>query len=229
MRNYAPEKYSIWKKNYISYRRLWLDACLEAFSAEMRGFVIDLGGKREKKRGSFRPPEDKARVWWYINLDPNTTPNVFADVNQTPLISESVDCIICTEVLEHIPNPKSCVNEIYRLLIKGGTAFVSIPFIYPIHADPFDFQRFTEDGLLNLFGDFSEVEIFQMGSFPGVLGMLIEIGIEGIPKDSILRRSIRWSLIWIARWLCWFDLSTAGKKNLVWNKFTTGYFVKAVR
>jgi SAM-dependent methyltransferase len=229
MTNHIPEKSTIWKKGYISYRRLWLDACLEAYTAEMRGFVIDLGGKREKKRGSFHPPEEQARAWWYINLDPNASPNIFADVNQTPVSSGSVDCIICTEVLEHIPDPHACVNEIFRLLRNGGTVFVSVPFIYPIHADPFDFQRFTEDGLRNLFGDFSQVEIFQMGSYPGTLGMLIEIGIEGIPRKAIFPRIVRWSLRWVARWLCWYDLHIQSRDNPVWQKYTTGYFLKAIR
>jgi len=231
MSKYVPARSAVWEKGYISYRRLWLDSCLEASSDEMRGIVIDLGGKREKKqkRGTFKPPEEKARAWWYINLDRNTSPNIFADVNQAPLGGQSVDCVICTEVLEHIPDPKACVHEMYRLLQKGGMAFVSAPFMYPVHADPFDFQRFTDEGLRNLFKDFASVEIIQMGSYAGTLGMLIEIGIEGVQGKSFLQRIMRWSMRRIARGLCWFDLSHYDLENVVWNKFTTGYFVKAVR
>jgi len=117
----------------------------------------------------------------------------------------------------------------HRLLRKGGVAFVSVPFMYPVHADPFDFQRFTEDGLRDVFKDFGAIEIIQMGSYPGTLGMLIEVGLEGIQRTSLLPRIIRWSLGWVARWLCWFDLSHYDLENVVWNKYTTGYFVKAVK
>ncbi len=229
MKNHIPEKSAVWKKSYISYRRLWLDQCLKAFSTEMRGLVVDLGGKREKKRGTFLPPHEQADAWWYVNLDLNTHPDIFADVGDVPLDAQSIDCIICTEVLEHLPEPKACVNEMYRLLRKGGIAFASAPFMYPVHADPFDFQRFTEDGLRKLFSDFASVEVFQMGSYPGTMGMLIELGIDGIQGRSFLPKILRRSLRLISRWLCSYDLSRASQNNTTWQKFTTGYFMKVIR
>jgi SAM-dependent methyltransferase len=229
MNNCVPERSAVWGKKYITYRRLWLDSCLNAYSNEMHGSVIDLGGKRENKRGSFRPLENEADSWLYINLDPKATPNIFADVTQTPLRGESVDCLICTEVLEHLPNPQACVDEAHRLLRKGGVVFASVPFIYPVHADPFDFQRFTEDGFRKLFSGFSSVEIIPMGSFPGVLGMLIEIGIEGIQDGFFFSKLTRRSLRLASRWLCSYDISIASKNNIVWRKFTTGYFTKIVK
>jgi SAM-dependent methyltransferase len=228
-KTHIPEKSGFWKKNYVTYRRLWLDACLSAFSGEMRGLVIDLGGKRDNKRGSFRPPEHQVDSWWYINLDLSASPNIFADVTQTPLGRKVVDCIICTEVLEHLPNPQAGVDEMHRLLRDGGVAFASVPFFYPVHADPFDFQRFTEDGLRHLFGDFQIVEIYRMGGYPGTLGLMIELGIAGINGDSILQKFLRWSMKWISRWLCRYDLFTFARSNPVWDKFTTGYFIKVVK
>ena len=131
-----PSGSALFKKTYITYRRLWLDACLDAYSHQMCGLVLDLGGKREKKRGSFQPPEYQAHAWWYLNLDLSTHPNLFADVTKTPIKTASVDCLICTEVLEHLKDPQACVNEMYRLLRDDGLVFASTPFIYPVHADP---------------------------------------------------------------------------------------------
>ena len=34
-----------------------------------------------------------------------------------------------------------------RVLKPGGHAWLSIPFVYPIHNEPYDFQRYTEYGL----------------------------------------------------------------------------------
>jgi SAM-dependent methyltransferase len=229
MKNIVPERSGFWKNGYVTYRRLWLDACLNAFKDEMRGMVVDLGGKRMNKRGAFQPPEHQVRAWWYINLDCTTAPNIFADVTRTPLKAQSVDCILCTEVLEHLPNPQACVDEIHRLLRDDGLVLASTPFFYPVHADPYDFQRFSADGLRHLFRNFKSVEIYPMGGYPGVLGLLIELGIPNIENGTWRGKFLRWSMKWISRWLCWYDMSVFGKEDPRWDKFTTGYCVRASR
>ncbi len=224
-----PQGKSYWESDYVTYRRLWLDACLKSVSNEMCGMVVDFGGKRENKRGSFRPPENQADTWLYVNLDMATRPNIYADVTRTPLMKESIDCVICTEVLEHLPNPQACVDEIHRLLHDDGLVFASVPFFYPVHANPYDFQRFTEDGLRRLFRDFKTVEVYRMGGYPGVLGLLLEIGISGVDGNLISQKFLRWAMKWVSRWLCRYDLANFGKESVSWQKYTTGYFVRAAR
>jgi SAM-dependent methyltransferase len=229
MRIARPSKESIKLNTLVSYRRLWLDCSLESYSTEMRGKVIDMGGKKENKRGIFHPPEENALAWWYVNLEMKTRPNIFGDVSRMPFKGECADVIICTEVLEHLETPAACADEIYRLLRPGGTAFISVPFIYPIHADPHDFQRFTADGLRILFHKFSLLEITSMGGYLGTLGMLLEIGIPGIAGQGIHKKILRRSLSWLAQTLCLLDLSRPAWSNPIWQKFTTGYFVKAIK
>ena len=228
-KNITPERSGFWKNGYVTYRRFWLDACLRAFSDEMRGVVIDLGGKRENKRGAFKPPEQQTQAWWYINLDWDTFPNIFADVTRTPMQTQSVDCILCTEVLEHLPNPQACVDEMHRLLRKDGLLLASVPFFYPVHADPYDFQRFTEDGLRHLFREFKLVEVFRMGGYTGVLGLMLELGIQNMDGSSFVNKLLRWLMKWLSRWLCWYDMAVFDTSASSWDKFTTGYFVKASR
>ncbi|HNO94085.1 MAG TPA: methyltransferase domain-containing protein [Anaerolineales bacterium] len=221
---------SPWKsKGYITYRRFWLDHYLNKFSSEMRGVVIDFGGKRENKRGTFQPPETQALVWWYLNLDLSTYPNIFADVNYTPLQTSGVDCILCTEVLEHIPNPQSCVEEIRRTLRNDGVVFVSVPFFYPIHADPNDFQRYTEDGLRYLFRDFKSIDVFRMGGYLGSLGLMLELGIAGVLGNGIKEKILRWIMKWSSRFLITWDIICLDRETEQHTKFTTGYFLRAVR
>jgi len=225
-RNLTPAP---WRDGYVTYRRFWLDAFLKEFAPEMLGVVIDLGGKRSQKRGTFEPPEHQADRWLYVNLDIQTQPNVFADVTKTPLKTKIADVIICTEVLEHLPNPQDCVNEISRLLHDGGAAFVTTPFIYPVHGDPQDYQRFTEDGLRNLFRDFKSVEVYRMGGYAGVMGLMLELGIPGIEGHSIPEKFMRWAMKWVSRWLCRYDIAQFGMESKTWSAFTTGYFVRVVR
>lgn len=229
MKKNVPVLKELWKKNYVTYRRAWLDFYLDLFSDEMRGVVMDLGGKRENKRGSFSPPEHQAQSWWYANLDLVTHPNIFSDVNFVPVKKQAMDCIICTEVLEHLPHPQSCVDEIHRLLRNNGVVFVSTPFFYPVHADPYDFQRFTEDGLRFLFKDFKSVEVYRMGGYAGVLGLMFELGIPGIEGNSLMDKVLRWAMKWASRALCRLDIFAFDNENENRRKFTTGYFLKAVR
>lgn len=75
------------------------------------------------------------------------TPQVFADAAALPFTDASFDGVVCLEVLEHVADPAAVIREIARVLKPGATAWLSMPFLYPVHDAPFDFQRFTEHGL----------------------------------------------------------------------------------
>ena len=64
--------------------------------------------------------------------------------------SESIDTILCTEVLEHIENPIAAINEFFRVLRPGGIVILTVPFAFPVH-DEKDYWRFSEQGLRLLF------------------------------------------------------------------------------
>jgi len=86
--------------------------------------------------------------------------------------------VLCTELLEHVPNPHRVVDEIRRVLISEGYLLVSVPFWVPIHRKPpyqEDYWRFTPDGLMVLLNSFSLVmiELFGPGDAPeGIFALL---------------------------------------------------------
>lgn len=51
-----------------------------------------------------------------------------ADASQTTIESNSIDLVISTQVIEHVPDDEAMVKEIQRILIPGGTAFVDTIF-----------------------------------------------------------------------------------------------------
>lgn len=67
------------------------------------------------------------------NLDYTTTDlnsplaDVKADICDLPFKDESFDFILCNHVLEHIPDDTKAMQEIFRILKKGGTAILQIP------------------------------------------------------------------------------------------------------
>jgi SAM-dependent methyltransferase len=74
-------------------------------------------------------------------------PDVFADAAALPLPDASMAGVVCLEVLEHVPDPARVIQEIARVLKPGACAWLSMPFLDPVHDAPFDFQRYTEHGL----------------------------------------------------------------------------------
>lgn len=50
-----------------------------------------------------------------------------ADIKNLPFASASFDCVICSEVLEHIPDHENALNELVRILKPQGNLVVSVP------------------------------------------------------------------------------------------------------
>lgn len=97
-----------------------------------------------------------------LDIDPASDADFIADLcktNKSIIPDESFDIILCTEVLEHTLNPFAAVDEIERMLIRGGVAIISTPLNFRIHGPLPDCWRFTEHGLKQLFRKFATVEL----------------------------------------------------------------------
>jgi SAM-dependent methyltransferase len=105
-----------------------------------------------------------------IDLHPYAGVDILADASSIPLSDGSVGRIISDNVLEHVENPTAVVAEMYRLLESGGMAYIAIPFIYPFHSSPNDYQRWTKPGLAELFKRF---EIVDTGVRAGPFSALV--------------------------------------------------------
>ena len=69
-----------------------------------------------------------------------------------PLAAASVDLLLCTEVLEHIPNDGGAVEEIARVLRPGGWLVLSVP-TPPAVPDPHHVREgYTLEALERLMG-----------------------------------------------------------------------------
>jgi SAM-dependent methyltransferase len=72
------------------------------------------------------------------------------DLGQIPVEAERFDMVLCTQVLEHVPNPQVVLAELARVLKPGGTLWLTAPFFYAPHELPHDYYRYTEEGLRRL-------------------------------------------------------------------------------
>ncbi|MGC9324413.1 MAG: class I SAM-dependent methyltransferase [Desulfomonilia bacterium] len=56
---------------------------------------------------------------------------VISDITSLPFMDESFDAVICSEVLEHVPDHGRAAQEIIRVLKKGKPLVVSVPRYLP--------------------------------------------------------------------------------------------------
>lgn len=83
------------------------------------------------------------------------------DLREMPVESERFDVVVCTQVLEHVPEPKEVLVELNRVLKPGGKLYLSAPLYYPEHEVPYDFFRYTQFGFRHLL-DGANFEVEQL-------------------------------------------------------------------
>ena len=85
-----------------------------------------------------------------VDIFPYKGVDVVANAEELPFATGSVDAVVCESLLEHVPRPQKIVDEMYRVLKPGGKMYIVIPFVYPFHASPNDFYRWSVTGLREL-------------------------------------------------------------------------------
>lgn len=105
----------------------------------------------------------------YDNVD------LVTDLRRLPLADGALAGAVSVAVLEHVPDPDAHLAEIWRVLAPGGRLLCYVPFMQPFHASPYDYQRYTRTGLVELFAGFEVLDV-RVGAGPtsGMLWVLQE-------------------------------------------------------
>lgn len=142
-------------------RRLLVARGLETVDLSSCRDVLVVGAGKDPYRRLFPAPRR------YVRLDivPRAgSTDVAADAHRLPFAEGSFDCILASEVLEHLASPAEFVASARRALAPGGRLVLTVPFLFHRHADPFDFSRLTPEGLVRALEGFSEVTIRAQGN-----------------------------------------------------------------
>lgn len=126
--------------------------------------------------------------------------DVVAVGERLPVQDASLDGVITQGVLEHVPDLRTTLAEIDRVLRPGGLVYHEAPFIQGYHASPNDFRRFTAVGMRELAPGY---QVLEQGVAVGpssamlwvaseYLALLFSLGNETLLK--IGRRGFPWLL-----------------------------------
>jgi len=73
----------------------------------------------------------------------STRVDIVSDITRIPVDDASFDAILCSEVLEHVPDAISVLREFSRILKPGGTLLMTAPFCSLTHFAPYHFSGYN--------------------------------------------------------------------------------------
>ncbi len=129
-------------------RKQWIEKTLKSIPEGSK--ILDAGaGQQQYKKfcahlnyvsqdfAEYNPKELMTGLqktkWDYGSLD------VVSDIASIPCDDNSFDVLMCTEVLEHVVNPREAIKEFSRLLKIEGLLILTAPFCSLTHFAPYHF------------------------------------------------------------------------------------------
>jgi len=145
--------------------RVTLDRFIVAHASS--GRTLDLGAQTGPYAGYF--PRRVA-----LDLRPTPGVHVVGDAAALGFAEATFDVVLCTEMLEHVPDPQRVIDEMRRVLRPGGLLLLTTRFLFPIHDAPHDYFRFTKYGLRHLLRRFEILELQEETDAVGALAVLVQ-------------------------------------------------------
>lgn len=134
---------SDWFSRTFSYNQYCRDKWVEKQAEKVKAgaLVIDVGAGTGPYRSLFAHCQYRAHdfgqepgtIGRYTELDYQS------DINSIPVPDASFDVVLCTEVLEHVPEPIRAVQELGRVLRPGGRLLLTAPLGSLLHQEPYHF------------------------------------------------------------------------------------------
>ena len=66
--------------------------------------------------------------------------DIVSEITSIPVEDSSFDSALCTDVLEHVPNPNATIQELRRIVKPGGKIIITVPTQCDAHQTPYFFS-----------------------------------------------------------------------------------------
>ncbi|HVM73367.1 MAG TPA: methyltransferase domain-containing protein [Candidatus Paceibacterota bacterium] len=136
-----------------SLARILMNRGFRAYA--LRGRVVDVGGGRDPNYFDYF---NTTAMTSKEAIDASLSAIDFEN-DSLPYNDESVDTVVCANVLEHVFNHRHLIVEMHRVLKSTGTLVGFVPFLIQYHPDPHDYFRYTKEALVRLFTDAGLVDV----------------------------------------------------------------------
>lgn len=93
------------------------------------------------------------------------------DLTAIPVEDARFDLVLCTQVLEHVPEPGKVLRELCRVLKPGCSLWISAPLSFHEHEVPHDYFRYTQYGWQRLIAD-AGLELLRIEWLQGYFGTI---------------------------------------------------------
>lgn len=134
-----------------SRHRLWIENAAFAASVPEGARVLDAGAGRAPYRSLFAHARYESAD--FEQVDKVYAPSTYVcDLSEIPVEDGRFGYVVFNQVMEHLPEPLTVLEELHRVLEPGGRMIYSGPLFYQEHEQPYDFYRYTQYGLRHLFG-----------------------------------------------------------------------------
>lgn len=139
----------LFKFNSSRYR-LWQENAAFAAAIPQGALVLDAGAGEAPYQSLFRHTRYESADFQKVNK-PYAPSTYVCDLKSIPVEDNRFDFIVFNQVMEHLPEPKLVLDELYRVLKPGGKMIYTGPLFYEEHEQPYDFYRYTQFALQYLF------------------------------------------------------------------------------
>lgn len=134
----------------------------EALAREhVQGFVIDVGGGRNPDYTTLIQKSENT----HIEPVDGSLSSIDFEKDPLPYATNSVDCVLTCNLLEHVFNHHFILSETHRVLKLKGKIVGFVPFLLAYHPDPHDYFRYTGEALTRLLTEtgFENISIHEVG------------------------------------------------------------------
>jgi SAM-dependent methyltransferase len=222
--------------NFSAYRRqAWLGEKAAQLKAGSR--VLDAGAGECQYRDLFAHCDYKAQdfaqyggtqsgplkeSWRYGALD------YVCDITAIPVADETFDAVLCTEVLEHVPQPIEVIRELARILRPGGRLLLTAPLASGLHQQPHHYYGgYTPHFYRRVLPGY-QLDVREVTALGGLmLHVAQEVHRAGRALQENGRAPSLFAriamLYWLPRYLA------AREAELEVTEFTVGYMVEAIK